>query len=144
GHGISFGIMGGNAEGTQKLGSVSGGDRIDLRTSGLYAGWTGAHYYADVSWRWMDFDARLMSVGGEQRTSGNATAFNVEGGYRRWPFAGASVVPQVQFARSAVDNIGAVRGSQVLMDIPSGVSERMRVGLSLYRRFDGANGFSCT
>ena len=144
GNGISFGIMGGNAEGTQKLSQASGGDRIDLHTSGLYVGWAGDRFYADASWRWMDFDATLMSVGGEQRTSGNATAFNFEGGYTGWAMAGVNFVPQVQYTRSVVDNIDTVEGSEIGMDIYGGVSERARVGLSLDRTFDSGNGFTWT
>lgn len=144
GNGINFGVMGGNAEGTQKLSYASGSDRIDLHTSGLYVGWTGDRFYADASWRWMDFDATLMSVGGEQRTSGNATAFNFEGGYTGWSMAGVNFVPQLQYTRSVVDNIDTVEGSEIGMDIYGGVSERARVGLALDRTFDGGNGFTWT
>src|SRR5690606_38666469 len=108
---------------------------IDLHMSGLYASWNGSRFYADASWRWMDFDARLMSVAGEQRTSGNATAFNLEAGYTGWTLAGVNVVPQVQYTRSVVDNIDAIAGSEVDMDIYGGVSDRARVGVSLDRTF---------
>ncbi|MDQ2703055.1 MAG: hypothetical protein M3Y70_09675 [Pseudomonadota bacterium] len=144
GNGISLGVMGGNAEGTQKLTGAQGGDEIDLNTSGLYASWAGAHFYADASMRWMDFDARLMSIGGEQRTSGNATAFNLEGGYTGWTFGGFNIVPQAQYTRSVIDNVDVVEGTQTGLAIYGGVSERARVGVAVDRSFVGGMGITWT
>lgn len=144
GSGFHVGVMGGNAEGTQKMGRVNGGDEIDLHTSGLYAGWAGPRFYADASLRWMDFDATLVSIAGEQRTSGNARAFNLEGGFTGWTFGGANVVPQVQYTRSVVDNIDVIQGSEVGMEVHGGVSKRARVGVSVDRTFAGDHGFSWT
>src|SRR5690606_39117072 len=144
GNGFGFGVMGGTGEGVQKLAGINGGTHIDLQTSGLYAAWAGANFYADASWRWMYFDARLMSSAGEQRTSGNATAFNIEGGYTGWSMGGVNFVPQGQYTRSVIDNVDVVEGSEIGMEIYGGVSERARVGLALDRTFEGGNGFTWT
>jgi outer membrane autotransporter protein len=139
----SFGILGGNADGTQRIDGV-GGDRLKLHGAGLYATWTAPRFYVDLSHRWMDFDARLDSATGEKETSGNATATNVEVGFTGWTAGGIDIVPQVQYTRSKIDNVEAIAGTATQMEIDGGVSERGRVGVALSRSFAGGNGVEWT
>lgn len=140
----SVGVLAGNADGTQRLTGGTGSDRLKLHGAGVYATWTEARFYVDASYRWMDFDARLDSASGERETSGNASATNLEAGLTGGSFRGVDIVPQVQYTRSKIDNVGAIEGSLTRMDIDGGVSERGRVGVALSRTFAGARGFEWT
>jgi outer membrane autotransporter protein len=144
GNGFHVGILGTNADGTQRMTGAAGSDRLKLHGSGVYASWFGSRFYVDVSQRWMDFDARLDSATGELETSGNATATNIEAGLTGWSAGGIDIVPQVQYTRAKIDNVGPLDGSLVRMDIDGGASERGRVGVALSRSFAGANGLQWT
>ena len=140
GAGFSIGVLAGHADATQTLTGASGSDRIDLGYSGLYGNWMRDDYYFDVSMRWMDFEAELFSAAGGQRTSGNATAFNVEAGYSGWSLGAFSLTPQVQYTRAKIDDIAPIQGSEVAFAADGGISERLRVGLGLSRSFTTGNG----
>jgi hypothetical protein len=144
GNGFHIGLLGGNADGKQRLDGAQGSDRLKLHGAGVYASWYGSRFYVDVSQRWMDFDARLDSAAGERDASGNATATNIEAGLSGWSAFGIDVVPQVQYTRTKIDNVGPVAGSLTQMDIDGGASERGRVGVALSRTFPGSGGFSWT
>jgi outer membrane autotransporter protein len=144
GAGFSIGVLAGDVDGTQVLATGVGSDRFDMDYSGLYGTWVTPRFYVDASMRWMDFDAVLMSAGGEQRTDGNATAFNIEAGYTGWNMGMFKVTPQVQYTRAKIDDIAPVSGSQVDLTADGGVSERVRVGLGLERTFGTAGGVSWT
>ena len=140
----SFGVLAGNADGTQRLAGGGGADRLKLHGAGVYATWRDPRFYIDASYRWMDFDARLDSAGGERETSGNATATNIEAGFTGWSAHGIDIVPQVQYTRATIDNVGPVAGNLTQMDIDGGVSERGRVGVALSRTFAGTHGIEWT
>ncbi len=140
----SFGVLAGNADGTQHLANGGGSDRLKLHGAGVYATWRDPRFYVDASYRWMDFDARLDSAGGERETSGNASATSIEAGYTGWSAYGIDIVPQLQYTRSKIDNVGPVEGTLTQMDIDGGVSERGRVGVALSRTFAGTHGFEWT
>jgi outer membrane autotransporter protein len=144
GSGVHLGVLGTSADGTQRMSGVAGSDRLKLHGSGVYASWFGSRFYVDVSQRWMDFDARLDSATGELETSGNATATNIEAGLTGWSAGGIDIVPQVQYTRAKIDNVGPLDGSLTRMDIDGGTSERGRVGVALSRGFAGANGLQWT
>jgi outer membrane autotransporter protein len=144
GNGFHIGVLGGNADGKQRLSGANGSDRLKLHGAGVYATWFGPRFYVDVSQRWMDFDARLDSPSGERDTSGNATATNIEAGISGWSAHGIAVVPQVQYTRTKIDNVGSIEGSLTQMDIDGGASERGRVGVQLSRTFAGTGGLSWT
>jgi hypothetical protein len=144
GNGFHIGVLGGNADGKQRLSGAGGSDRLKLHGAGLYASWYGSRFYVDVSHRWMDFDARLDAASGERETSGNANATNIEAGLSGWSAYGIDVVPQVQYTRTKIDNVGPVAGNLTRMDIDGGASERGRVGVALSRTFAGSGGFSWT
>ena len=140
GGGFSLGLLAGTADGTQVLASGTGSSRIDLDYSGLSGTWVARDFYIDASMRWMDFEAVLASAGGEQHTSGNGTAFNVEAGYTGWQLGAFDLVPQVQYTRTKLDDIAPVAGTLVDLTADGGTSGRVRVGLGFSRAFASANG----
>ena len=127
---FNYGVLLGKADGKQDLNGGTGTDRLKLNTAGLYATWVSNGFYVDWSYRWMDFDAKLLSAAGEQRTSGNATATNIEAGYS-WNVGGFDLIPQAQYTRTKLDNVDVVHGSLTDFETSGGVSERGRVGLGL-------------
>lgn len=135
--GFNYGVLLAKADGTQTLRSGLGSDRLDLSSAGLYATWLGtAGLYVDVSYRWMDFDARLSSSGGVQKTSGNASAVNIEAGFNAWTVAGYNIVPQAQYTRTDITNIDTVRGSLIDFTADGGVSTRGRLGVGIDKTFE--------
>ncbi|MGN6112351.1 MAG: hypothetical protein ACTHOC_04980 [Luteimonas sp.] len=144
GNGFHLGVLGGNADGKQRLTGGEGSDRLKLHGAGVYASWYGPRFYVDLSQRWMDFDARLDSASGELETSGNATATNIEAGLTGWSAYGVDIVPQAQYTRTTIDNVGPLAGSLTQMDVDGGTSERGRVGVAVSRTFAGTGGFQWT
>ncbi len=144
GGGVSIGLLAGTADGTQVLATGTGSSRIDLDYSGLSGTWLAQDFYVDASMRWMDFEAVLASAGGEQHTSGNGTAFNLEAGYTGWQLGTFDLVPQVQYTRTKLDDIAPVAGSLVDFTADGGISERVRVGLGFSRAFASASGVKWT
>jgi hypothetical protein len=144
GGGFNIGLLAGTADAEQSLTGGTGSDRIDMNYSGLYGTWVAPSFYVDASMRWMDFDAVLLSAGGEQRSNGNATAFNLEAGYTAWTLGDFALTPQVQYTRAKVDDIAPVSGSLVDFTSDGGVSERVRLGLGLSRTFATDGGASWT
>jgi hypothetical protein len=137
---VGFGIMLGNADAKQKMNDGSGSDHLEMSSVGLYGTWTMPAFYVDLSFRWMDLDATLMSSAGETRGSGNATASNIEAGYTGWNMGGFDIVPQAQYTRSTVD-IDPLDGSEVSFESGQSDSSRGRLGVEIARSFDAA-GFS--
>lgn len=144
GGGVSIGLLAGTADGTQVLASGTGSSRIDLDYSGLSGTWLAQDFYVDASVRWMDFEAVLASAGGEQHTSGNGRAVNLEAGYTGWHLGAFDLVPQVQYTRTKLDDIAPVSGSLVDFTADGGISERVRVGLGFSRAFASAGGVRWT
>jgi len=131
---FNFGITLGTSDGIQQVVDV-GTTRMDMSSAGLYATWASSKFYIDGSWRWMDFDANLTSWAGLHRTSGNATAFNVEAGFNAWTLAGVDIVPQVQYTRTRITDIAPMHDDFASFDWAPGASERARVGVGLSRTF---------
>jgi hypothetical protein len=130
--GFNYGVLLAKADGDQRLRGRAGSDRIDLSTVGVYGTWISSlGFYLDASYRWMDFDAELSSVGGAQSTSGNATAFNLEAGYTGWQVAGIDIVPQAQYTKTEITNIEALHGDTLEFAPEGGDSSRGRLGLGL-------------
>jgi hypothetical protein len=130
--GFNYGVLLAKADGKQRLLGGTGNDRIDLSSVGIYGTWISSlGFYLDASYRWMDFDADLSSVGGAQSTSGNATAFNLEAGYTGWQVAGIDIVPQAQYTRTEITNIDALHGDAIEFAPEGGDSSRGRLGVGL-------------
>jgi hypothetical protein len=143
--GFVLGAMVAQGRGKQTLNGGFGSDDIDGNTIGAsvtYLAPTG--FYADVSYRWMHFDAELRSAGGRQETEGDISAFNAEAGWQVWTSGDFKVVPQVQFTRSTVGNIDALHGDLAAFEIDGGTSSRVRAGVELERTFTSASGATWT
>ena len=136
GNGFNYGVLLAKADGTQRLLDGTGTDRLKMNSAGLYATWISQQFYVDGSYRWMDFDADLTSIAGQQRTSGNATAFNVEAGWTAMTLGGVDVIPQAQYTRTKVDNVGPVEGPDVDFTIDASTSERGRLGVGFSKSID--------
>src|SRR5690606_11563255 len=62
---LSCGVLLGEADGKQRM-DDGWADHIELSTAGLYATVAMPRFYVDVSRRWMDFEATLMTPTGER------------------------------------------------------------------------------
>jgi outer membrane autotransporter protein len=144
GNHLSVGLLAGNADGDQRLDGGAGSTHLKQHGVGLYGTWTGSRFYVDVSHRTMNIDARLRGSSGEQDTTAEASASNIEAGFTGWSAGGFAIVPQVQYTRSKIDNVDSLSGSQVDMAIDGGKSERGRVGLAVSRTFAAGSGFTWT
>lgn len=144
GHGFHYGVLLGKADGRRGLAGGSGSDQTDLDSAGLYATWLRGDFYFDASWRWMDFESRLRTATASYQTSGNARAFNLEAGYTGWKVGAMTLVPQIQYTRTRIDNMDPVAGTLTEARLDGGDSERLRVGLGLEHSFLTGNGIRLT
>ena len=144
GHGFHYGVLLGKSDNRRSLLGGVGRDDIDLDSAGLYATWLADNFYVDASWRWMDFESWMRAAAGEFRASGNARAMNIEAGYTGWELGGFSLVPQVQYTRTRIDNIDFTGGTLTSVALDGGDSERLRVGLGFERGFTTAGGYRLT
>ncbi|BCT91873.1 hypothetical protein LYSHEL_08970 [Lysobacter helvus] len=144
--GFFIGATLGKSEGKQSLDNGFGSDKLKGDTAGLYMTYLSPNgFYADVSYRWMHFDADLTSAGGKQESGGDVGAFNVEAGWNVWTSAsGLKLVPQVQYTRSEVSNVDILHGDLASFEIHGGTSSRGRAGLELEQSFTTASGANWT
>lgn len=134
------------SRGKQDLANGFGSDDIDGTTVGGYVTWLGQNgMYADVSYRWMHFDADMTSFGGRREVGGDAGAFNAEMGWNVWSSAGGmKLVPQVQYTRTKVENIDRIEGDLADFVSDGGTSSRARLGLEMEQTFQSASGTKWT
>ena len=120
-------------EGKQSLEHGVGSDKLDGDTIGGYLTWLGTNgMYADVSYRWMHFDADLTSLAGPQEVGGDAGAFNIEAGWNVFTSEGGlKLVPQAQYTRTKVEGIDRIDGDLASFVSNGGTSSRGRIGLEL-------------
>jgi outer membrane autotransporter protein len=141
---LSVGLLIAKSDGAQAV-DGAGNDHFDGRTFGLYATWLADDgFYLDASQRWIGIDARLRSAQAAYATQASAQAFNVEAGWRAWTtHGGFNVVPQLQYTRSEVSDIGALGNGQAQFVSAGGVSSRARIGVAIDKRIEAA-GYSWT
>ncbi|KAF1716362.1 hypothetical protein CSC74_11005 [Pseudoxanthomonas yeongjuensis] len=160
---LSVGLLAGKSDARQRLqGTGLGTSTIEGDTYGAYATWISPiGFYVDASYRHMSLDAKLKTSAGEIRTSGNANALSLEGGYAWTLDNGLKIEPQVQYTRITVDDIDALSGQLASFQSEGGDSSRGRIGVmfrkgfgsgsavwtpyasvNAVREFDGKNGFS--
>ncbi|UHQ20027.1 hypothetical protein LVB87_02380 [Lysobacter sp. KIS68-7] len=130
------------AKGKQSLSNGIGSDDLDGDTIGGYLTWLGDNgMYADLSYRWMHFEADMKSFGGQRNIGGDVGALNFEGGWNVWTSGGGlQLVPQVQYTRMTVQNIDAVHGDLGDFTTDGLTSSRFRAGLSLQQTFKTEKG----
>ncbi len=138
---LSVGVLAGKSDGRQRLqGAGLGASTIDGNTYGAYATWLSpTGFYLDASYRHMRFDAKLHTPAGEIRTTGNANALSLEGGYAWILGNGLKIEPQVQYTRIQVGDIGALSGALARFQSEGGDSSRGRVGV-MFRKGFGSDG----
>jgi outer membrane autotransporter protein len=133
------GLVLGNADGRQRLaGDGAGSNRMSGMTWGLYATWFAPQgFYVDVSGRWMAVDVASISIG-QLRTRAHAGAWNLEAGYQ-WNLRGLSIVPQVQYTRTEVEDVRAMQAGGTTFESQGGTSARGRLGVELSKTFESGN-----
>jgi outer membrane autotransporter protein len=133
---FSLGLLLGKAHGNQSLNAGVGTSKINGDTYGLYGTWISpGGFYLDTSYRHMNFDARMNSIAGEKRVSGDAKAFNVEAGYAWTLEGGLKIEPQLQYTHTSVSNIDPVTAPLATFLAHGGDSSRGRVGVSFRKSF---------
>jgi outer membrane autotransporter protein len=134
------GLTLGTADGRQRLtGAGVGSNRMDGMTWGLYATWFAPQgFYVDVSGRWMAVDVVSTSAGGQHQTRAHTGAWNLEAGYQ-WTLGGLSVVPQLQYTRTEVEDVRTIHGPLADFEGHGGVSERGRLGVEVSKTFQSGN-----
>lgn len=137
---VHAGLTVGTADGRQRLtGTGVGTNRMDGMTWGLYATWFAPQgFYVDVSGRWMAVDVVSTSAAGQNQTRAHTGAWNLEAGYQ-WTLGGLSVVPQLQYTRTEVEDVRAIHGERVDFEGHGGVSERGRIGVEISKTFQSGN-----
>ena len=134
------GLTFGSADGRQRLtGAGVGSNRMDGMTWGLYATWFAPQgFYVDVSGRWMAVDVTSSSAAGQNETRAHTGAWNLEAGYQ-WTLGGLSVVPQLQYTRTEVEDVRTLHGQRATFEGHGGTSERARLGVEISKTFQSGN-----
>lgn len=134
------GITLGTADGRQRLtGNGVGQNRMDGMTWGWYATWFAPQgFYVDVSGRQMAVDVLSTSAAGQLQTRAHTGALNLEAGYQ-WTLGGLSVVPQLQYTRTEVEDVRAIQGERVDFQGHGGTSSRGRVGVEISKTFQSGD-----
>jgi len=141
---VAVGVLFGGSEGSQRVDGAVGSGEFDGDTFGLYGTWmAGNGFYLDLSQRWTGIDARLETSTGVHHTEASAVSFNAEAGFAAWTIAGVNMVPQLQYTRTRVSDIDAMRVSGAEFIDDGGVSSRGRAGVAFDKTFQGA-GFAWT
>jgi outer membrane autotransporter protein len=134
------GITLGSADGRQRLtGNGVGSNRMDGMTWGVYATWFAPQgFYVDVSGRWMAVDVASTSAAGQLESRAHTGAWNLEAGYN-WTLGGLSVVPQVQYTRTEVEDVRAIYGDRANFEGHGGTSSRGRIGVEISKTFQSGD-----
>ena len=137
------GLLGGVSDGTVKP-TVGGRTSIDAKTIGGYLTYTpGNGFYADLSYRSMDFDGNGNGGGQDFDFEGQANGFSLEMGYGVKTASGLVVEPQFQYSSMDVD-LDNVDYSLDGFELTDGKSSQTRLGVSLRKTMDTGNGNSWT
>ena len=137
------GLLGGVSDGTVKP-TVGGRTSIDAKTIGGYLTYTpGNGFYADLSYRSMDFDGNGNGGGQDFDFEGQANGFSLEMGYGIKTASGLVVEPQFQYSSMDVD-LDNVDYSLDGFELTDGKSSQTRLGVSLRKTMDTGNGNSWT
>jgi outer membrane autotransporter protein len=120
---------------------------MDGTSWGIYGTWLpGNGFYADLSYRWLDFDASVDSgVIHDNKVDGSAEAFNIELGYAFKTAGGLEIEPQLQYTRINVDEFDStLDGPDTTMELLGGDTTRTRFGVALRKSFESASGWIWT
>jgi outer membrane autotransporter protein len=149
GDAFHLGLMVGKSKADIGLaGNGNGEAEIDANSWGVY----GLYYqpggfYADLSYRWLNFDVELDSVAGLLENEGKAQVFNAEIGYAFRTGSGFTIEPQLQYTKTKLDDDMDVYVSDSGMTFRTdgGDSSRARAGVAFYKTMgDADTGWSTT
>ena len=135
----TVGLLGGTSDSTLKP-DQGGRVKIDGNTFGGYLTYTpGNGFYADLSYRSLDFDGYGNGGGNDFDFEGKADGYSLELGYGYKTASGLVVEPQFQYSMVDVDldNISYTNYDFVSTD---GDSTQMRLGVALRKSFKTAKG----
>jgi hypothetical protein len=137
-NGFRFGSVFAKSEGRQYLVDDRGMDMIRGSTVGLYGTWVApSGFYVDGSWRTMQFESRIDSVGGLQHSEGNAFSSALEVGHV-WKLGnGLELAPRLQYTQTTIDGL-QFQGDRATFQGQDAVWKRARAGMSLSKTFDAA------
>ena len=137
------GLLGGVSDGSLKP-TIGGRTSIDAKTIGGYLTYTpGNGFYADLSYRSMDFDGNGNGGGDDFSFDGKADGYSLEMGYGFKTSSGLIVEPQFQYSSMDVD-LDSVDYNQGGFALDDGKSSQTRLGVSLRKTMDSGNGNSWT
>jgi outer membrane autotransporter protein len=127
----------GTADSRQRLtGGATGENRMDGNTWGAYATWyVPDGFYVDLTGRWMAADIRSISSVGTINTRAHTAATSLEAGYQ-WKLGGLTLVPQVQYTRTEVQDVRTLHGDITTFSPEGGTFTRTRLGLEANKAFD--------
>ena len=135
----SAGILGGTSDSTLKPDN-GGRIKIDADTLGGYVTYTpGNGFYADLSYRAMDFDGYGNGGADEFNIKGNADGFSLELGYGYKTASGLVIEPQFQYSMVDVD-LDSIAYNSYDYELTDGDSTEMRVGVALRKSYKTAGG----
>jgi outer membrane autotransporter protein len=137
---LHAGLTFGSADGRQRqTGAGVGSNRMDGTTWGWYATWLDPQgFYVDLSGRRMAVDIVSTSAAGQMQARAHTGAWNLEAGYQ-WTLGGLSVVPQLQYTRTEVEDVRVLHGQRADFEGHGGVSERARLGVEVSKTFQAGN-----
>lgn len=134
------GVVLGTAESRQRLtGAGVGENRMDGMTWGAYATWyVPQGFYVDLTHRQMAVDVESRSIAGLLQTRAHTSSQSLEAGYE-WAVGGFTIVPQIQYTRTEVEDIRAIAFDRATFEGHGGTSERGRVGVEFNKTFNAGN-----
>jgi outer membrane autotransporter protein len=135
---VHAGLVFGHADGRQRLSAGGGSNRMDGMAWGWYATWFAPRgFYVDLSGRWMAVDIASTSSAGRVNGRARTGAWNLEAGYE-WNVDGLSVVPQLQYTRTKVEDARSVQDDGTAF-VSQGASSRGRLGVEVSKTFAVGN-----
>lgn len=133
------GLLGGTSESTLRP-ADGGRAKVDADTFGAYVTYTpGNGFYADFSYRTMDFDGNGNAGGDDFSFKGDADGYSLEMGYGFKTASGLVVEPQFQYSKMDV-NLDALDYAQGDFELTDGNSSQWRAGVALRKTFQTGSG----
>jgi outer membrane autotransporter protein len=133
------GLLGGTSESTVDP-EAGGRADIDADTLGAYVTYTpGNGFYADFSYRAMDFDGYGLGGQSDFGFEGSADGYSLEMGYGYKMSSGLIVEPQFQYSSVDVD-LNTIGYNMSEFDLTDGDSSLWRIGAALRKSYKTAGG----
>lgn len=130
---VTVGLIGGRINGDLRVAAASGTD-MNADTIGAYLTFTQNGFYADFSYRALDFSSTAILGATALEMDGKARGYSLEMGVDYRLDSGLQIGPQVQFSDMAVDfgNAGFASGD---FQLTNGDASRLRAGFSIRKSY---------